>query len=280
MSTGMPATIELPATRRPQFIARLRELFEDVAGADLGDADPNAPFVELGLDSLTLTQAALQVKKQFSVAITFRQLMESYRSFDALAGYLDATLPVDPAPAASRAVAVNVSSPSQAQAAPPGTVALPVISAMATDVSSSLVQQVIAAQMQLMAQQLVLLAGSGDGAATDAPMAPAIAAPQATAGDPASVSPARTAPASPSKPTSSNEEASATIKYDVKKDLMKELKADLSETLSLQKRTRIYVIHLDSQTKKMKGTFLFGGRKAAPWSGYAGGKGEEDEVEV
>lgn len=72
----------------------------------------------------------------------------------------------------------------------------------------------------------------------------------------------------------------ALVKYDVKKDLMKELKADLSETLSLQKRTRIYVIHLDSQTKKMKGTFLFGGRKAAPWSGYAGGKGEEDEVEV
>ena len=50
------------APRRPAS-PRLRELFEEVSGIDVGDADPAAPFVELGLDSLTLTQVALQVKK-------------------------------------------------------------------------------------------------------------------------------------------------------------------------------------------------------------------------
>ncbi len=38
----------------------------------------------------------MQVKKQFKVNLTFRQLMESYRGFDALAEFLDATLPPDP----------------------------------------------------------------------------------------------------------------------------------------------------------------------------------------
>ena len=84
-----------PANRRPQLIAQLQTLFEEVAGLDLAGTSSDTSFVELGLDSLTLTQAALQVKKQFSVALTFRQLMEKYRSFDSLAEFLDAQLPRD-----------------------------------------------------------------------------------------------------------------------------------------------------------------------------------------
>jgi len=97
------STASAAAPRRAQLVNRLRVLFEDVAGIDLAAEDAAVSFVELGLDSLTLTQAALQVKKQFAVAITFRQLMEKYRSFDSLAEFLDASLPPDAAPAAAAA---------------------------------------------------------------------------------------------------------------------------------------------------------------------------------
>ena len=151
-----PATPSSPASRLPQLASRLRTLLEDVAGVDLADAQGTTPFVELGLDSLTLTQAALQVKKQFGVAVTFRQLMQSHRSIDSLAAYLDATLPPEAAPP----VAPNV-------------VAMPAAQAAA---GSSLLKQVIDQQMALMAQQLALLRNAPEAAQTPAPPATPTAA--------------------------------------------------------------------------------------------------------
>ena len=78
-------------------------------------------FVELGLDSLTLTQVALRLKKEFALNITFRQLMESYRSLMALAAHLDQVLPRGRAgsggPVAAAAVA-PVAAAMPVQAAP------------------------------------------------------------------------------------------------------------------------------------------------------------------
>ena len=54
-----------PRDRAPRLIARLRELFEDISGIDMADAEPAPPFLELGLDSLSLTQVALQLQKTF-----------------------------------------------------------------------------------------------------------------------------------------------------------------------------------------------------------------------
>ncbi len=71
----------------------------------------------------------------------------------------------------------------------------------------------------------------------------------------------------------------AFLNYEFKTDLMKELKAALSKAVDLKpKRTRIYVIHLDS-AKKMKGTFLLGGRKSPPWAGYASESETEEDVD-
>ncbi|MDB5732093.1 MAG: pksJ, partial [Variovorax sp.] len=98
MPVESPPSPVSPA-RRASLTARLRTLFEDISGVGMDEVEGAAPFVEIGLDSLTLTQAALQVKKHFKVNLSFRQLMESYRSFDALAEFLDATLPPEPAAA-------------------------------------------------------------------------------------------------------------------------------------------------------------------------------------
>lgn len=72
----------------------------------------------------------------------------------------------------------------------------------------------------------------------------------------------------------------AFLLYEYKKDLIKELKADLKNALDITKRTRIYSIHLDPERKKMKGTWLYGGRKTPPWTGFAQGPQEEDEDEA
>ncbi|HEX5123390.1 MAG TPA: beta-ketoacyl synthase N-terminal-like domain-containing protein, partial [Rhodanobacteraceae bacterium] len=85
----MPTANRAPADRVPRLVAELKELFEDVAGLDLADADAGGNFMEFGLDSLALTQIALQLQKTFSVKITFRELMESLSSFGQLAMHID-----------------------------------------------------------------------------------------------------------------------------------------------------------------------------------------------
>ncbi|MGB6450712.1 MAG: hypothetical protein WBE92_08175 [Steroidobacteraceae bacterium] len=52
------------------------------------------------------------------------------------------------------------------------------------------------------------------------------------------------------------------------------MKKELKKALHTTKQTRIYLIYREPGTKKLKGAFLLGGRKAAPWSGY-GTRGEE-----
>jgi amino acid adenylation domain-containing protein len=192
MSTASPSPAQSnPASSRPALLAaRLRALFEDVAGVDIDSADSATGFLELGLDSLSLTQAALQVKKTFNVSLTFRQLMEKYRSVDALARFLDTELPpdqfappVDPAPTAApvtRAVAMPAT-PSAGVATYVAPAAMP-MALLPGDASA--VHQLMQQQMQLMAQQLAVLAGhpmpttqSAPFVATTPVAAPAVAPP-------------------------------------------------------------------------------------------------------
>lgn len=84
------------ADRRARLSARVRAVFADVAGFGIDDDDADTRFVELGMDSLMLTQVALQLRKAFPVAVTFRQLMEDCASVDRLVAMLDARLPPDP----------------------------------------------------------------------------------------------------------------------------------------------------------------------------------------
>jgi glutamate-1-semialdehyde aminotransferase/acyl carrier protein len=156
------------STRHVRLLSELRALFEDVAGVNLQDVDESTPFVQLGLDSLTLTQSSLQVKRQFGVPLTFRQLMEEHRSLAALAGFLDSRLPPEAGSAATTA---------RVQAATPMPSVMTVAThsvgqAMAADLAAaaatnmpggpaSALQQLIAQQMSLMAQQLALLGAAG-----------------------------------------------------------------------------------------------------------------------
>jgi hypothetical protein len=62
----------------------------------------------------------------------------------------------------------------------------------------------------------------------------------------------------------------AFISYPHAGSLLESLKKDLQASIELSKQSRIYVIYRESGSTKMKGAFLFGGRKAAPWVGHSG----------
>lgn len=163
---AQPMSIAVLSDRRPALQQRLRALFEDISGEELGEVDPAASFVELGFDSLTLTQIALKLKNEFSLPITFRQLMSSEPNFEALSAFLDDKLPkevatVSPQVPAAAAIAQHVTAGAAAPMVLPLMSALPSLPVMATGGGAiPVVQQIIAQQMQLMAQQLALLQGS------------------------------------------------------------------------------------------------------------------------
>ncbi len=216
----------VPPERRASLAARLRTLFEDISGIGMDEVEGSAPFVEIGLDSLTLTQAALQVKKHFKVNLSFRQLMESYRSFDALAEFLDGALPPEPAAApvatpapvaaAIPAVAAPVTAPAVLSSMPQP--ALAPFSAPAAG-GGTLVQQVIAQQMQLMQQQLALLSAAPTAAAGTPPPQPSVeqTTPLASAAARASTSPVAPVSAAADGDAPAAEEPAAPVRYDVKK---------------------------------------------------------------
>ncbi len=89
---------------------KIRTTLKNLSGQDLSDADGDAAFLELGFDSLFLTQVAGAFRKEFGVKITFRQLLEDFSTINTLAGHLDTQLPPEvvkptaPAPVAAPVV--------------------------------------------------------------------------------------------------------------------------------------------------------------------------------
>ncbi|QSI31079.1 amino acid adenylation domain-containing protein [Variovorax sp. RKNM96] len=185
------------ASRAPSVDARLRTLLEDISGIDMAEAQGHAAFAELGLDSLTLTQAATQIKKSFKVNLSFRQLMENYRSLDALAAFLQQSMPpeAEPAPASAAPIAIPMTPAVAAQAQVPTADSVPRQPAGALN-------QLIAQQMELMRQQLALLSGAG------IPVVPAaMAAPEPVQAAPEPQAQSSALPETPREP----------VRYDVAK---------------------------------------------------------------
>jgi amino acid adenylation domain-containing protein len=83
-----PSKIDVP-TMTNNAITQLIQLFSDTSGIDLSDANLDATFFELGLDSLFLTQLALKLKKTLKAKVSFRQLMNDFNSFNKLAQQLE-----------------------------------------------------------------------------------------------------------------------------------------------------------------------------------------------
>ncbi|GAB3356723.1 amino acid adenylation domain-containing protein [Lysobacter tyrosinilyticus] len=102
-SATTPATVDASP-----LMARLKDVFLETAGFDLSEADADANFMELGLDSLMLTQVSLQLQKAFGVKVTFRQLMSECSSIGRLVEMLEAEVPADRSSAQSRTEAATI----------------------------------------------------------------------------------------------------------------------------------------------------------------------------
>jgi amino acid adenylation domain-containing protein len=187
-----------PPSRTSRLRAGLTDIFRDLSGLSLAECNSSATFLEMGFDSLFLTQVTQAVQTRFGLRITFRQLLDQESSLDALAAYLDAKLPADAFPAeparpAPGEPAVPTTRPEIPTAVgtpspvppPPGLLPVPAGQSMVEVV----VREQLQVMSQLMAKQLELLRGAGSAAAVApvavpsvvpaSPPAPAVPAPDA-----------------------------------------------------------------------------------------------------
>jgi amino acid adenylation domain-containing protein len=147
-----------PVMRKQELIKRVTDTLENASGIELGNVTPDMSFIEMGLDSLLLTQVALQLKKQFGLPVTFRQLNEELGNLDLLAGYLDEKLPPD-------AVQTPIA-PVQQQGFANFPVSFPQANGMP---GNATVLDLISQQLQLLSMQVALLQG-GQGQPVQAPV--------------------------------------------------------------------------------------------------------------
>ncbi|WP_442588338.1 amino acid adenylation domain-containing protein [Pedobacter sp. AW31-3R] len=78
--------------RKDTLIEKIKEILENASGIEMEGLTADLNFIEIGLDSLLLTQVAITLKKEFGLPITFRQLNDEYGTIDALANYIDQSL--------------------------------------------------------------------------------------------------------------------------------------------------------------------------------------------
>ncbi len=95
-ATSHVQAVSTGSVSRQSKIARvLSEIFEELSGVDISDADGSTSFLEMGFDSLFLTQVTQSLQGKFGVKVTFRQLLGELATMNDLSEYLDSKLPAD-----------------------------------------------------------------------------------------------------------------------------------------------------------------------------------------
>ncbi len=198
--------------RVARIVERLRMVAADLSGYAPDDLAEGATFLDMGFDSLFLTQLAGAFQGEYGVKVTFRQLFDELPTLRALAEHVDAALPPEELPPPEAAPAAAVGIPVDAIAAEtvvaeraPAMEAASIAAAPAAVASfgsgwpaapnAGGLQGVMAQQLALMSQQIQLLQSLKGGTAAAAPAArpgaQAHAAPAPTASLPAVDTPAK-----------------------------------------------------------------------------------------
>jgi amino acid adenylation domain-containing protein len=219
-TTVKPASSPSPqpsGDRATKISAMLADIFEDLSGVQISPADQCATFLEMGFDSLFLTQVTQAVQSKFNVKLTFRQLLGEVSSLQSLTKYLDEKLPpaflseqVSASPASvQRAAPDPAEHPKSLPTITPAQ--LPRINEMPVSVStvsspSESVERLLREQLQtinqVFAKQLEILQGSTVTIPASSIAAPHAATPSATLQIPLPPAPVHTS----SKPTASEKE--------------------------------------------------------------------------
>lgn len=126
---GLAATeiAERAESPHARLVARLTAIAADLSGYPAESLLPDATFMELGFDSLFMTQLAGHYQQEFGVRLTFRELLDDYPTLAALAEHI----------ATSAAGTDGASSPAQAERAEAEIIDLPVAGAVEGEASLS-----------------------------------------------------------------------------------------------------------------------------------------------
>jgi amino acid adenylation domain-containing protein len=222
------ATPAVVVLRQTKITEVLSEIFEELSGVDISEADGSTSFLEMGFDSLFLTQVTQSLHGKFGVKITFRQLLGDLATMNALAEYLDGKLPADVL--AEAAPPVNVPTTSTMPAVSPVSAAMTATASSMTYAPSSgngdgamgdspverLMREQLQAMNQLFAKQLETFRG---GAPTPAALASAPAASATTTPAKAALPvapPVASSPVPAAAPVAASTTASATAKEEFK----------------------------------------------------------------
>ncbi len=163
--------------RKDLLSEKIKNIFHDLSGIPVEQMDVHASFLELGFDSLFLTQATAKIKKAFKIKLSFRQLFEEAPNIDTLAKYVDDKLAPEVLQAeVAEKNAVTVAPPTannlgqQATTATPIPMApaanIPPIYPLSANANTAGVEALIQQQLILMQQQLALLSGQNATAST------------------------------------------------------------------------------------------------------------------
>lgn len=170
-------------TKSPQqkLIPLLKEIIEETSGLEIASVDDSTTFLEMGLDSLSLTQVGLALKKKFQVKVTLRQLLEIYPNLGTLADFINPALSPETLSALGLTETVAEPIPEVQLPAPATTSPTLLVHEVHTNGSapqispqpaaSSVLENVINQQLQIMSQQLALLGNNSQPATI--PVAPA-----------------------------------------------------------------------------------------------------------
>jgi amino acid adenylation domain-containing protein len=210
-SRELSAPVQPALSDRTSIISRvISDIFTDLSGIQIESSDASTSFLEMGFDSLFLTQVTQALHARFGIKVTFRQLLGDQSSLKLLTDFIDNQLPAgafapEPAPPQLETAPTPVEKPShpqdQANAIPsaamqheafPNTVA----NGLDSPVERLLSQQ-LQAMNQLFAKQLEVLQG-----ASRAPVV--IAAPESQAN--ARVTATNDAPSSMGKSASATQD--------------------------------------------------------------------------
>ena len=168
-------------------------IFEELSGEKPVANDSQTTFLEMGYDSLFLTQVAQKIQSQMKVKITFRQLLGEFSTIPALAGFLADKMPARPAAAAALPTP-NVASAPVAQRAYAPTAPAAAMALSGQPGVEGLFRDQLQAMSQLINRQFEMLQGLGGQAMAAAPMAAPAAAPVTASSPGASAAPAEVTP--------------------------------------------------------------------------------------
>ncbi|HZY39292.1 MAG TPA: aminotransferase class III-fold pyridoxal phosphate-dependent enzyme [Mucilaginibacter sp.] len=188
--------------RQALLTEKLTELFEDASGIEIDAASTDTNFIEIGFDSLLLTQIATNLKKEFNVPITFRKLFEEYNTINTLASYLDNCLPAGVYQLQAAPASRPVQQPVYTTPASPAPVPA---------VSGNTALDLIAQQIQMLASQLAVMQNGS--------------APQA-------------APTSTTTATSSSLNGKSSIQFDLTAEEQVEVKKPFGATARIEKQVQ------------------------------------------